>query len=263
MTQERGVRDRVAAQSPMATVVDAHRSAPRRRAIDRIFGRSPLAPRVRAAYDAAVAELIVGDLLDGLGPQWDVLHDVPLGSSTLDHLVIGPAGILAVRVVHAADRDVVADGALLVSGVPTDDLAEAIRQARVAAEHLGDAAGERPRVDPVLVVVRPRRLVVRSDSARLRVVSSEDLVRSLIRARRALDGVDVARWSDLADRASTWPVASSASADLAMLHRAFEHIRAEVRAAERRRISWVIGLMLAGFAAIWGLVALLTVLLAH
>lgn len=263
MAGERGVRDRVAAQSPMAVVVDAHRSAPHRSLRDRVFGRSPLAPRARAAYDAALAELIVGDLLDGLGPQWDVLHDVPLGSSTLDHLVIGPAGILAVRVVHAAERDVVADGVLLVSGAPTDDLAESIRQARLAAEHLGDAAGERPRVDPVLVVVRPRRLVVRSDSARLRVVSSDDLVRSLTRARRALDGVDVARWSDLADRVSTWPVASQASVDLAMVHRAFENLRSEVRAAERRRLTWVIGIMLACFAAIWGLVALLTVLLTH
>ncbi|MDO7881672.1 nuclease-related domain-containing protein [Antiquaquibacter soli] len=251
----RGVRDRIAAQSAMAAVVAAQSDAPARSPWARMLGLSPLAPGSRDEYRAALGELLVGDMLENLGQRWDVLHDIPLGSSTLDHLLIGPAGVFAVRVANHGDRDVVVDGALLVSGEPTDDVAEAARQADLAGEHLSVAAGEAVRVRALLVVVDPRRLVERTAPTSVRVVASADLDRMLHRSPRVLSGDEVARVSDLADLESTWPPPQPQSLDLPGLHRAFAIVRQDVRSALLRRALWAGGALAVGCVGLWLVVA--------
>lgn len=256
MGSGRGVRDRVAAQSAMATVVALQERAPHRRALARTIGVSPLLPEARAIYREALGELIVGDILESLGPRWDVLHDVPLDGATLDHLVIGPAGVFAVSVVHHDEREVVVDDAVLVvAGEPTQELVQAARRASNAAERLSDAAGEIVRVIPVLVVVGARRFVVRRRPVHVRVVTADELDEHLHRARRTAHGDDVARWSDLADREATWQTPSASAIDVRQLHRAFGRVRAEVTTAAVRRASWLGGTVLAGSVAVWLLVA--------
>ncbi|MGX5681181.1 nuclease-related domain-containing protein [Schumannella luteola] len=251
----RGVRDRIAAQSAMAAVVAAQSDAPARSGVARMLGVSPLAPDSRDEYREALGELLVGDMLENLGQRWDVLHDIPLGSSTLDHLVIGPAGVFAVRVANHGERDVVVDRQLFVSGEPTDDVAEAARQADLAGEHLSVAAGEAVRVRALLVVVAPRRLVERRAPVSVRVVASGDLERMLQRAPRVLPGDEVARVSDLADLESTWPTARPEPLDVRGLHRSFALVRQEVRSALVRRLLWAGVALSAGFVGLWILVA--------
>ena len=256
MSAGRGVRDRVAAQSAMATVVALQHGAAPRGPLARTLGVTPLRPEARVPYQEALGELIVGDILDSLGPWWDVLHDVPLDGTTLDHLVIGPAGVHAVSVVHHDERDVVVDDSVVVvAGEPTDDLARAARRAASAAERLSDAAGEAVRVIPVLVVVRPRRLIERRRPVNVRVVAAHQLEQHLHRARRVATGDEVARWSDLADREQTWQTPSACATDVRELHRAFGRVRAEVTAAGLRRASWLGATVLAGSMAVWALVA--------
>lgn len=249
----RAVRDRVAAQSAMARVVELQRDAPPRGPLARLFGASPLVPAARASYRDALAELVVGDILENLGHRWDVLHDVPLGSSTLDHLLIGPAGAFAVSAAHYGDRDIVIDGDLVVAGEPTDDLAEAATQAREASEFLGSAAIAPIVVDPVLVIVGAGRVVNRG--AGLLAIRSEDLARAMSRSPQTLSGEEVARISDLADLEATWPHREGGSRDVQELHRSFSHIRGHVRSATLRRL--VLGITAAslGFVALWMLVA--------
>jgi hypothetical protein len=255
MAVSRGVRDRIAAQTAMADVVAAQADAPPRSLLSRLIGRSPLVPASRAVYSEALGELLVGDMLDNLGQRWDVLHDLPLGSSTLDHLVIGPAGVFAVRVAAVGDREAVVDGELLVAGEPTDDVAVVARHADLASEYLSVAAGDAVRVRPLLVVVEPRRLVVRGAAASVRVVASFDLDKALTRASRVLSGDEVARISDLADRESTWPTPQPASLDVSSLHRSFALVRAEVQSAFQRRMFWLTAALAASFVVVWVLVA--------
>lgn len=255
MSIGRGVRDRIAAQSAMAAVLDAQRSAPPRTALARLFGVSPLAASARASYRDALGELIVGDVLENLGQRWDVLHDVPLGSSTLDHLLIGPPGVFAVRAANLGERDVVIDRQLIVAGEPTEEIAETARQADVASEHLSVAAGESVRVRALLVVVGARRVVVRRPAAVVRVVASDDLERMLQRAPRILAGDEVAAVSDLADLESTWPMPTASALDVQGLHRSFAVVRAQVRSALLRRVVWATSAFLGGFVLLWLLIA--------
>ncbi|MEV4974103.1 nuclease-related domain-containing protein [Streptomyces scopuliridis] len=114
----------------------------------------------RWRQDPRQAELLaqetVGDGLDRLeGAGWRVLHSIPLpGAARIDHLAIGPAGVLAVRTLPARKRRVgVADPQVRVGrAAPVPHL----RWTRRAAERASRALAADVR--PVLAVVGPARL---------------------------------------------------------------------------------------------------------
>jgi len=239
MADSRSLRERVAGQSAMAEVVRAQRASAGPGRLARFFGASPLTSDARQAYRGALGELTVGDMLERLGSRWDVLHDLPLGNSVLDHLVIGPAGVFAVVVTNCTERDVVIDGAdLLIAGEPGNQIAAASARADAAASLLADATGEHIRVRPLLVLVEPRKLVVRRPASVVRVVESTELERMLTRAARTLTGDEVAAISDHADLESTWPTPPAGTFDVQRLHQDFAVVREEVRAALLRRVLW-------------------------
>ena len=251
----RAVRDRVAAQSAMARVVELQRDVPPRGPLSRLLGASPLVPAARGSYRNALAELTVGDILENLGRSWDVLHDVPLGPSTLDHLLIGPSGAFAVSAAHCGGRDVVIEGHLVVGGEATRDISDADWQAELATDMLSAAAGSPVAVEPILVIVDARKLVARRLYPGVTVIRAEDLSRSMSRMARLLAGEDVARISDLADLETTWGPAAGGSRDVQELHRAFALTRAEVRSATVRRLVLGIAAAAVGCVALWMLVA--------
>ena len=242
----------------MCAVVTAQAAAARPTLFHRIIGVSPLTPEARRSYRGALGELVVGDILENLGPAWDVLHDLPLGDRILDHLVIGPAGVWAVRAVNATDLEVVVDGdSLDVGGERGSDIPGSIADADLAATLLSAAVESPVRVRPLLVVVDPTRFSVRRPAAVVRVVTSSNLQRFLLRSARTLAGEEVARISDLADLERTWPPASANHLDTLQLHRDFAVIRSEVRTALARRIGWAaagIGLL---YGLVWGVIAVL------
>jgi hypothetical protein len=262
MSRNRLLRERVAAQSAMARVVAASAAAPARTPIAALLGLSPLRPQCRADYRAALAELRVGDVLENLGQRWDVLHDLPLRDGSLDHLVIGPAGVFAVRTVHCGGLEAVVDpGGLAIGARVHDDLALARADADEVSDILGDASGERIRVRPLLVLVDARRLTVRAPVPAVRIVTVQNLERTLGRAPRTLTGDEVAAVSDLADQGATWPRADAAALDTQALHRDFAGIRSLVRSALRRRVLWILGGFAAVYAVVWALVGALVTLL--
>ncbi len=261
MSDNRSLRERIAGQSAMCDVVLAQATAPPRGRAARIFGASPLTPGSRVSYDGALGELLVGDVLENLGGTWDVLHDIPLGDidqteRVLDHLVIGPAGVFAVHVTNHTDRDVVIGAdRLIVGGEELDDIQHAKAEADAASRLLGAASGSPVQVRPLLVVVNPRRLSVRVAASAVRVIPSSQVERFLSRAPRTLSGDEVARISDLADLAATWPPAATTTLDVQGLHRQFAVVRDEVRRALVRRVLWgVLGIAVA-YAGVWSLVA--------
>ncbi|MGV8896652.1 MAG: nuclease-related domain-containing protein [Rhodoglobus sp.] len=239
MAPTRILRDRVAGQSAMWHVVSAQQLAAPQSSVGRFFGVSPLTPEARISYRGALGELLVGDVLENLGHRWDVLHDVPLGYSSLDHLVIGPAGVFTVHTANCNGVDaVIDDDAMLVAGEARHDIPVARAVAGEVAQILSAAAGRPITVSPLLVVVGPRRLIVRTAPDDVAIISSADLEKRLCTAPQALNGDEVALISDIADLDVTWPVAGETVLDTQKLHRDFSVIRAHVGTALVRRIAW-------------------------
>ncbi|MEU3185436.1 nuclease-related domain-containing protein [Streptomyces sp. NPDC006923] len=105
-----------------------------------------------------LAHQILGERLDLLeGAGWRVLHSIPLpGAARIDHLAIGPAGVLAVRTLNARKQRVQVNDPLVGTGraAPLPQL----RWARRAAERASHALAAA--VCPVLAVVEASRLDV-------------------------------------------------------------------------------------------------------
>lgn len=239
MLQNRILRERVAGQSAMSAVVQAQATARPLRPVERMFGVNPLTHESRTSYRGALGELFVGDLLDNLGPTWDVLHDIPLGDAVLDHLVIGRAGVFTIRTASFGREDVVVDGdSLLVDGSSHDDILGARAEATRVAAVLSEASGRVVEVRALLVIVAPRRLTIRAAAVGIGIIVSTELDGLLERAPHTLTGEEVAQLSDVADLVTTWPTATGSELDTQKLNRDFGVIRSEVRDALVRRVFW-------------------------
>ncbi|MBX3098019.1 MAG: NERD domain-containing protein [Salinibacterium sp.] len=256
MQHSRTLRERVAGQSAMAAVVRAQYSAPVRGRLARILGVSPLTFEARQHYRGALGELVVGDVLENLGPTWDVLHDLPLDGSAVDHLLIGRAGTFTVHAVNYGRNEVIVDGVKLsVDGEPHLDISSAADEAAEVSRLLSLAAGKPVRVRPLLVVVDPARLTVRKAPRGVKVISSGELAGVLAHAPRTLTGEEVANVSDLADLESTWPAADAVDLDTQQLHRDFGTIRSAVNDALVRRILWAAAATIVVYASVCSVIA--------
>lgn len=56
-----------------------------------------LEPEIGRWTRGAQGERKVGAVLDGLGPEWHVLHDVALGRGNIDHVLVGPGGAFTIE----------------------------------------------------------------------------------------------------------------------------------------------------------------------
>jgi len=258
MHNNRILRERVAGQSAMAAVVRAQASAPQLTRLARVFGVSPLTLEARAQYRGALGELLVGDVLENLGPTWDVLHDLPLDGIIVDHLLIGRAGVFTVRTANYGRNEVTIDhDTITVGGELRDDLARATAGAAEVARLLSAAAGKQIRVRPLLVVVDPLRLVIKAPAPGVRVLASRDLERVLAESPRTLTGEEVAEVSDLADLEGTWPAAAAPVLDTQALHRDFGTIRTSVNDSFVRRILWTAAATIVVYASVCSAIAAL------
>ena len=254
MTEQPRARERIAGQSAMTEVVA---TTPRSTGpVQRLFGADPLPPEQRAVFRGAEFADVVGQQLDTLGQRWDVLHDVPLVSGSLSHLVIGPAGVFAVRSVDYGRAEIsVVGGSIVVDGDAAEDLALIAAQAQEVAERLEQGLHAPVRVRPLLVVWQPRKLTV-VDAVPVRVVASPRLLPYLQRAGSALSGDRVAAVSDVADRPGTWAEPAAVdTADPGLLRAAFARVRAQVRSARRRRAAWIAACVVVGYTAAWAAAA--------
>jgi Nuclease-related domain len=255
MPASSSLRGRVPGQVAMSAVVTEQAGAARRSALARMFGKSPLMPQSRNLYRAAVGELLVGDMLDTLGPRWDVLHVLPVDDSgkDIDHLVIGPPGVFTITTENFPGQEIKVNGDVLVVGSQHfDDIAVARELGQSAAELLGTAAGQPIAVTPLLVVVTPTKLALRKQPEGVTVIASRQLLHYLRGLDRTLDGAEVASISDVADRDTTWHAAPGPAEDTQALSQHFAELRATVQEATQARIFWGIVAFAVVAAAVWG-----------
>jgi len=108
--------NRVPGQEVIAKLLDVQGQDAGRSLRGRVFGADPLSAEARPWYRGALGELAVGRLLATLGPEWTVLHAVPVGTGTsdIDHVLIGPAGVFTLNTKNHSDQSVWVAGRTLM-----------------------------------------------------------------------------------------------------------------------------------------------------
>jgi hypothetical protein len=188
-----------------------------------------------------VGEEAVGAELQRLGPAWTVLHAVPIGDrgSDIDHVVIGPPGVLCINTKHHRAQNVDVRGqAVFVSG----------RYERYS----GSSGTERDRVEAIVHALRPgtsvrsllvivgARLRVREQPARTTVLSQQELLPWLEQLPAELTVVELEhlrdrlRWSRAWTSAPTPPHAPEWVAELARSLAVERAVVADQRVRSRR-----------------------------
>ncbi|WP_156160883.1 nuclease-related domain-containing protein [Demequina maris] len=171
---------------------------------------------IAAFAKGAEGEEIVGSLLASLPTdEWHVLHSIPLKSiGDVDHLVIGPPGLVVINTKNHTGRRVVvgADG-LRVDGVERDHLPQIGRQSRVVANHVRDVTHlSVPTVAVVAVVVsKTSDLEVSSSPADVRVVASGSLVETLESLEVHQTPTDSEQLFEMLRIADAWLLSATAS----------------------------------------------------
>lgn len=256
-----GLRVRGPAYAVMVECLRIHASGRPRSRVARLFGASPLSADARGWYRAALGEIEVARLLKNLGDTWRVLRAVApadgletgraasASQPDADCVAIGPAGVFMITTKnHSNQRVWVGDDALLVNGRRTNHIRDARSGASDAARLLSTGVGESVDVTPVIAIVDPGSLTIKSGVDGVIVISASQLGRILSRRRPVLEASDVDATVAAAERTGAWRLDAHVFDDTFRHANRFTRLRTEVEAASRRRIAWLLGafLMVAG-----------------
>ena len=223
--------------------LDLQSGHPERSSAQRFFGIDPMHPDAVSWFQGTLGEIRVGRVLAKLGPEWTVVHSVPIGNrgSDIDHIVVGPAGVFTINTKrHRGKKIWVGDRRLLVSGQKTDHLRNARYEAERAAGILSRSLGDVIPVTAVLVIVDSAGITTRSRPDGVTVLTDGELLRWLTRRKTTLQPDAAAHLSRIATDSRTWGPALAADVDAAVMS-AFESLRVEDRRAFTVRRAWVAG----------------------
>ncbi|MHC6220758.1 nuclease-related domain-containing protein [Arthrobacter sp. MMS24-S77] len=242
-----GLGDRIPGQAVIEKLLVDRDSAPSRSLLGRIFGVDPLSPENLPWYKGALGEVAVGRILEHLGPEWTVLHAVPVGAGTsdIDHVLIGPAGVFTLNTKNHAGQSVwVAGQTLMVAGKKQRHLHNASYESARAAKLLTSAANHAVEVSGVVVIVAPKSMTVRESPSGVAVVTDRQLLRWLNGRPTVLTPRQVDLAAAAAVRPGTWHRNPLAGADVAALQHEFAALRTLVDRARRRRAGWILALLI-------------------
>jgi len=187
-------------------------------------------------YRGVLGERRIAALLATLGPEWTVLHSVPVGrgSSDIDHVVIGPPGVFTINTKFSPGKPVwVAGRGMYVGGTKQHHVVNALLEARRASTYLTEASGLTVAVTGLIVFVEPAGITRKAPPGGgeadpvIEVLDADELVDSMVR-RREFSDEQIARIVDAAARPGTWSDAVVASSNGAHVAREFEALELEV-----------------------------------
>jgi hypothetical protein len=225
-------------------------SATKRGRLARALGNNPLHPDARSWYSGALGEIVVAHALAQLGEAWTVLHSVPVGSGApdIDHVVLGPAGIFTITTHnHSGKKIWIGGSTFLVNGYKQEHMRTSAHEAESAARLLSSVTGRPVTGTPLIGVVNPAAIATGRKRPRVAVVSSNTLLRWLMKRPRVMSERAVAHFSMFAEERSTWQQEPLAVDDTSDQLARFERLRLEVDAARQRSRLWLLTL---GVAAI-------------
>lgn len=239
------------AASVIAECLRVQATVPPNNAVQRFFGVSPLGREAEAWYLGALGELEIGRRLAWLGAGWYVLHSVPVGtgSSDVDHVVIGPAGVFTINTKHHRGQHVwVGAKRILVNGQSTDHLRNAKYEATRTSKLLSVAARMLVDVTPIVAIVGAKRMTVRERPTDVVVLREHELVRWLQRHPVTLTPEQVQHVAAVAAQPAAWK--RMAETDV-VDHAAFERLQSNIGRARRRRMLWAGALLAALPVGAW------------
>ncbi len=173
----------------------------------RALGLGQFPADARSWHDGALGELLVGQELSFLPPEWHVLHAVPAGSAgaDIDHLVIGPPGIFVLNTKRHPNAMVkVGTHVVWINGYQQNHYQSTIRS---RCEHvhrqLFSATNELSPVHPVLVFAQAQRLQHQGPQVVMSAMS-QDLTRFLVSLPAQLTTHQVRNLAEAAAKPRTW-----------------------------------------------------------
>jgi hypothetical protein len=158
--------------------------------------------RIGAEGEEIVAQTLRWARLRG----WRVLHAVPVGArgTDIDHVLIGPAGVITVNTKHHRGKKVRVKPDVVFVGEDAKKYGQVSQyEAARAAKLLTAAAGRRVPVRSAVVIVGAKSLRG-SRSAGVEIMPKSHLLVWLLFQRRVLGRAEVAQLYELARRSTTW-----------------------------------------------------------
>ncbi|HSP52219.1 MAG TPA: nuclease-related domain-containing protein [Cryobacterium sp.] len=241
----------------------AQRSTPSRTLWARFLGRSPLGVNCEGWYLGAQGEILVGEKLATLSPEWAVFHALPIGGHgwDIDHVLVGPGGVVTINTKqHRGQRVLVEERSVLVDTRSVPYLRHAKFEAERVTTLLEDRRPLSTPVIPLVVFVGARSIDVRSSPAPVTVLDAQQLVPWLTALPMVLGPAERLSIIELLDNPDVW-VDVPLRSDQGLLE-SFTRLDSEVRAASlQRRVLLPVELLLAAAATYFGLNAVTTMVM--
>ena len=164
----------------------------------------------RAWRIGADGEEAVAARLARLGPEWRVLHAVPVGlrGSDIDHVVIGPAGVFTVNAKHHPRASVWVGGdTVMVNGQRVPYVRNSRHEARRAARLLTEQAGFPVAVTGVIAVMSAHdsfTVKKQPEDGKVVIVQRRQIARYLLKLQPRLSPREVDAVFEIARRSTTW-----------------------------------------------------------
>lgn len=187
-------------------------------------------------YRGVIGERRVGTILDSLGTSHTVLHSVPVGkgSSDIDQVVIGRAGVFTINTKYSPGKKVWVNGyGLFVDGHKQFYVRNSAAEARRAADLLSEASGLTVPVTALIVFVDPGPITHKGPAGggehdpAIRVLADAELFRVFM-DRPQFSDEQVARIVAAAVRPATWHRSPAESTAGHHITREFEALEEEV-----------------------------------
>lgn len=217
-------------------------------------------------YRGALGERRMARLLSALGPEWTVLHSVPIGrgDGDVDHVAIGPPGVFSINTKRHPGKAVWVGGrTAMVAGQRVHHVTASAHEARRVSALLSQASGIAVAATGIVALVDAGRVTVRTrpefPDVAVAVLRAEDVRRFLLGGRRAHSDEEVRRIAEAAASASTWRASprrengvAELSARLDAGRRSAGAVveRAEVARRRRRAAGLALAIALAATAAV-------------
>jgi hypothetical protein len=242
------LRHRTAGHAVIERLLQEQAGVPATSFFGQVFGASPLGADSLSWYRGAVGEIAIGRILERLGPDWTVLHAVPVGAgaSDIDHVLIGPPGVFTLNTKNHTGQAVwVAGRTLMVAGQKQRHLYNAAHEASRAAALLTRIVGNPVPVTGVVVILSPKSLTVKAKPEGAAVVTDTRLLAWIRHQPVILTPGQIRMIADAAAQPRTWHRNPPTVTAPDRLRREFASLRAAVNKARARRIGWFLALVIA------------------
>ena len=231
----------IAGQSTISDLLALQELAPRRSSLARLFGANPLGVASRATYRSAIGEIEVGKTLDSLGPEWTILHSVPVGEggARIDHLVVGPGGVYIVNTtVHSGGLVWASQRTFMVGEIRYPFIRNMEYEMGRVERLLSTAAGRAVEVSGILAVVDPKTLTVREAHRDVAVLQASGISRWIRGRSKVLLPDDVETIAAAANQPDTWHDAVQSDQDPGELRARFDALHSQVTRAWNLQKLW-------------------------